>query len=236
MIKSVQHLFAGFLAKLGKGKNGNLESSFIDSAGASSPPGQNYHKNEIALQRLYEKWVTRETWRLRDQAIPLLFGLDPDSVHLTLTETELEPRFSNLWEHARQCVDQALLPVVNRQCNAAAWEAKPVDIYQWATVSRLSVPEPLIALMEFLVKVLPQTIETDSVNQDKVRILGAALAVLSAYPEQCKDAGGQVRPEKIIALIQAKQAILYGNQLPALPITAQIGLLSDCLGKVAGPD
>ncbi len=40
---------------------------------------QNIHGREkIDLQMLYEKWVVKDSWLLKHEALPLLFGIDPE--------------------------------------------------------------------------------------------------------------------------------------------------------------
>ena len=42
-----------------------------------------FGEDRVRLQRLYEKWVVKETWLLHDEAIPLLLAIDPTPVWIS---------------------------------------------------------------------------------------------------------------------------------------------------------
>ncbi|MFB3090117.1 MAG: hypothetical protein ACE1ZG_02065, partial [Gammaproteobacteria bacterium] len=153
--------------------------------------------------------------------------------------------YQNLWEHAQHCVEQELLFVLNRECPADEWEASPVDVYKWAAISRVELPKELSLLMEFVMKSLVPTTnfnnnsrsskKQDEVSYDKGkdRILGAALAVLAAYPERCRNKKGCVRAENILSLINKNKNALFGEEIPELSVTASSDLINQWL-KTSG--
>lgn len=197
-----------------------------------------YGEDRIGQQKLYEKWVVKESWHLKNQAIPLLLSMDPENVSISLCDEETEQEYQDLWEHAQHCVEQELLFVLNRECPVDEWEASPIDVYKWAAISRVELPKELLPLMEFVMKSLVPTTnfnnnsrsskKQDEVSYDKgkERILGAALAMLAAYPERCRNKKGRVRAENILSLINENENVLFGDEIPELSVTADLDLIN----------
>ena len=200
-----------------------------------------YGEDRIEQQKIYEKWVVKESWHLKNQAIPLLLSMDPENVSISLCDKETEQKYQDLWEHAQHCVEQELLFVLNRECPVDEWEASPTDVYKWAAISRVELPKELSPLMEFVLKSLVPTVNYNnnshsskkqdeiSYDKDRERILGAALAVLAAYPEKCKNTKGRVRAENILSLINENENALFGEEIPELSVTADLDLINQWL-------
>ena len=99
-----------------------------------------YGEDKISQQKLYEKWAVKTTWHLKDQAIPLLLSTDPEIYSDTYFDEAAEQKYQDLWKHAQHCVEQDLLYVINRESPVEEWEAKPIDVYKWAAISRVELP------------------------------------------------------------------------------------------------
>jgi len=208
------------------------------SMGLSQREKAIYGEDKIKQQKLYEKWAVKTTWHLKDQAIPLLLSIDPEKYSDSSYDKAAEHKYQDLWEHAQQCVEQDLLFVINRESPVEEWEAKPIDVYKWAAISRVDLPEQLSTLMEFVMMTLVHTEndalnsqdgkdQTDvSYNSSKEHILGAALAMLSSYPDQCVNKKGRMRAENIISLINENEIKLFGEKTPDLSSTAAIDLIN----------
>lgn len=204
-----------------------------------------YGEDRIEQQKIYEKWVVKESWHLKNQAIPLLLSMDPENVSTSLCDEETKQKYQNLWEHAQHCVEQELLFVLNRECPVDEWEASPIDVYKWAAISRVELPKELSLLMEFVMKSLVPTTNFNNnsrsskkqnevlYDKSKERILGAALAVLAAYPERCRNKKGRVRAENILSLINKNKNDLFGEEIPELSVTASSDLINQWL-KTSG--
>ena len=200
-----------------------------------------YGKERIEQQKLYEKWAVRKSWHLKDQAIPLLLSMDPDNISISLFDEVAVQKYQDLWEHAQHCVEQELLPVMNRECPVDEWEANPIDVYKWAAISRVELPKELSSLMEFVMTTMVSTADLDdgslgnkkqngiSYDGDKDRILGAALAMLATYPEKCRNKKGRVRAENILLLINENEGVLFGEKTPDLSPTAALDLINKWL-------
>jgi hypothetical protein len=197
-----------------------------------------YGEDRITQQKLYEKWTVKPSWHLKNEAIPLLLSIDPEKYSTLSCDEYFEQKHQELWEHAQHCVEQGLLFILNREHSADEWEAKPIDVYKWAAISRVELPLELSTLMEFVMMSLVSTANIDnnstenkkqndiSYEMDKERILGAALAMLVNYPERCKNKKGQVRAENILSLINENESVLFGEEIPDLSSTAGIDLIS----------
>ena len=195
-------------------------------------------KTGLTQQKLYEKWVVKPSWHLKNQALPLLLSMDPEKYSTSSCDEYSEQKYQDLWEHAQHCVEQGLLFVLNREHPADEWEAKPIDVYKWAAISRVELPAELSTLMEFVMMTLVSTanIDNDSLDnkkqnditydKDRERILGAALAMLVTYPERCKNKKGRVSAENILSLIDENESVLFGEEIPGLSPTAGIDLIN----------
>ena len=197
-----------------------------------------YGEDKIRLQKLYEKWAVKESWHLKSQGIPLLLTIDPEIYFSSSVDEATEQKYQDLWEHAQHCVEQDLLLVLNRESPVDEWEATPIDVYKWAAISRVNLPEQLSTLMEFVMMAVLSTVNHDSdssnvknqneasYNSDKEHVLGAALAMLATYPELCKNKKGRLRAENIVSLINENEGSLFAGKVPDLSATAAIDLIN----------
>jgi hypothetical protein len=197
-----------------------------------------YGEDNIKQQKLYEKWAVKTSWHLKSQGIPLLLSMDPDKYSDSDFDETTEKKYQDLWEHAQHCVEQDLLVVLNRESPVDEWEAKPVDVYKWAAISRVGLPVQLSSLMEFVMMSLLSTVNASNdspgaksqsdtaYNSNKEHILGAALAMLATYPEECRNKNGRIRAENIVSLISKNESLLFVDKAPDLSATAAVDLVS----------
>jgi len=241
ILEKVGRMAKNILGQSKKSSKQNIYSN-AESADVSLDMSQRekaiYGEDNIKQQKLYEKWTVKTSWHLKNQAIPLLLSMDPEKYLDVDFDEVTEKKYQDLWAHAQHCVDQGLLFVLNKENPADEWEAKPIDVYKWAAISRVELPEQLTALMEFVMTTLLSTVDIStgspgeniqseaSYNSDKERILGAALAMLAAYPEQCMNKKGRVRAENIISLINKNGAELFAEETPDLSSIAAIDLIN----------
>ncbi len=201
-----------------------------------------YGSDRITQQKLYEKWAVKNSWHLKDQAIPLLLSMDPEIFENLMHDETSKKKYDDLWLHAQHCVEQGLLAVNNRTSAAIDWKAAPVDVYKWAAISRVQLPEQLTFLMEFVLKsLMPVNDEKptgssaqneSTYDKGKESILGAALAMLVAYPERCMNKKGRVRSENILLLINENESVLFDDDLPDLSSTASLDIINQWLNKI----
>lgn len=234
-------MFKNILGQSNKSSNRKIYSN-VESVDLSLDMRQRekaiYGEDKIRQQKLYEKWTVKTSWHLKSQAIPLLISMDPERYSDSEFDDVTEKKYQDLWKHARHCVEQDLLFVLNRESPADEWEARPVDVYKWAAVSRVELPEQLTALMEFIMMSLLSTVNPSSDSQgdnsqseanyssDKEYILGAALAMLATYPEQCMNKKGRLRAENIVSLIDKNESLLFAEKTPDLSTIAAVDLVN----------
>jgi len=174
-----------------------------------------YGKEKMNQQLLYERWVVKDTWNLRDEALPLLYGIDPGTYVKGSDSCAAEEAIQGLWQHAQQCIEHDLLPVTNREHHADDWKVEPLAIYQWAVISRMQLPEPFVTLMDFIGRTVKKPSSSPvpahgpdggqisaAFDEDREKVLGMALAVLAKTPERCRNAEGKVAAELIIKVMK----------------------------------
>ena len=189
-----------------------------------------FGEDKLQQQRLYEKWVSQQSWLLQSEGIPLLLGLDPQAVNDISKSIDDEQERNDLWDHAKKCVEQNLLPVSNRDNSPETWEVSPIDLYCWASVSRIIIPDQLVRLIEFVIHTIKLPVaeiksidgtnnynsrenhgHPETFQNQREQVLGAALVLLARYPEKCKNSKGRIRPELIVNMINEKGEIWFGN-------------------------
>lgn len=188
-----------------------------------------YGDDELTKQRLFEKWAVKEQWILKSEAIPLVLGLDPENSDWQRNEQQTK-EIDELFEHARTCINQGMsLSVIDKEQEEEQWQVTPAEFYCWASVSRVDISQQLATLMEFIIS----TVKTSSFTTDKAnveltspeaanlsqnfnqtneKVLGAALAILLNYPEQCKNSRGRFKVNSIVSLLLEKQAVWFDEK------------------------
>ena len=194
-----------------------------------------FEKETLNLQKLYEQWSCKESWLLYDEGIPLLFGLEPGNNNI---DDELSDKVESLWEHAQDCVNKKLLSVINQEKPAIEWQVRPLDLYSWGTVSRISMPEEFSLLMSFVA----QTIKPDHDQSEHVVIensqdalyqkhreivLGAAISLLINAPDLCKNKKGKIVSNLIAKNILENEDQWFGDDRPMLAETAMTDLIDE---------
>jgi hypothetical protein len=197
-----------------------------------------FEKETLNLQKLYEQWSCKESWLLYDEGIPLLFGLEPSGNKQVDDETS--DKIESLWEHAQECVQKKLLPVINTEKPKEEWEVRPIDLYSWGTISRISMPDEFSMLMTFVAQTIKpleiQSIDNYSENVQDILyqkhreiVLGAATSLLVNAPELCKNSKGRIISKKIAQNIIENEDQWFGDERPLLAETAMTDLIDEYL-------
>ena len=220
-------------------KNG-MKTAHINSAEIKERFSYIYGEELMRLQLLYENWAVKESWLIKEEALPLMVAIDPNS--LPACESDIENLLNESWMHAKSCVEQGLLQVINREDKPEQWRAKPLDIYRWAKISRIPCPDTLATLMEFVSNTIKQTDEYHShinsdltaakFDKDRERILGMALAILAAYPDKCRNNKGRVKVDRILDIINEKRSHWLGDEELSMSTTVIRDLISKWLNTL----
>lgn len=199
-----------------------------------------YDEDHLRLQKLYEKWICNDKWLLQKEGIPLLFGINPDTNE---SGDDVSDKTEELWKHAQECVHKKLLSVVNVDNSADKWEVLPIDLYRWAMVSRISVPDEFSALIAFVIQTVKpvqnshvQTeVELDAVLQKHREIvMGAATSLLVNASEQCKNDKGKVDAINVSRLIIENKQEWFGEDELQLDESAMTKLIDGYI-KLTSP-
>lgn len=200
----------------------------------------------LKLQLLYEKWTVKDTWLIKNEALILLAGLDPEKTDY-FERTDIQS-INDLWLHAQACVQQGLLNVLNHENEPDQWRVQPIEIYRWAKISRISIPDNLSKLMDFIsatVKYQGNKSEShasdnnsgihaaEKFDRDREKVLGMAVAILAAYPDQCRNSNGSVKVDKLIRIIKEKEIYWLGDEKIQLTPAAMRDLLDKWLKTVS---
>lgn len=197
-----------------------------------------FETDVLSLQKLYEQWSCKESWLLYEQGIPLLFGIQPE--HRKLVEEEDSEKIESLWQHAKECVQKKLLPVINIEKPETEWEVRPIDLYSWGTVSRISMPTEFSTLMTFVAQTIKPVDTRSNINQSENAqdmlyqkhreiVLGAATSLLVNAPELCKNKKGHIVSNNIARNIIENEGQWFGDEKLLLAETAMTDLINEYL-------
>lgn len=174
-----------------------------------------------ALQPLYERWLREDTWAVPDEALPLLAGIAPDDwdAHVERCGARSEAARLGALLAAGHAVREGVIA--------------PAELGRWARTAGVELPAALGALLDFIARVLPASGTAAAPDaapagpdqDDRERVLGAALALVTKFPERCRDEHGFYDGERIAALILEKAALWFPDRPPSLSREAMATLL-----------
>lgn len=193
-----------------------------------------YNEKKINKQKLFEEWCKKDKWLLQNEALLLLFSIDPSSSDIL--DTNLIEKINSLKCHANDCVNKNLLSVINIDKPENEWEVRPIDLYQWATVSRINIPDEFNALMTFIVQSVKVADDNSLNNNQKLKdeiyqlhkeiILGATTSLLINSPEKCKDNRGIFDTKLIVEKIIQNEKQWFDNSKSKLSKPEMIKLIN----------
>tara|TARA_B100001964_G_C14235134_1_gene602060 strand:+ start:43 stop:738 length:696 start_codon:yes stop_codon:yes gene_type:complete len=168
-----------------------------------------YNQDEYDKKILYEKWCRKREWLLYDEGILLLLSIDP--ANKEILREDLIEKINNLKFHASECVKNALLSVINIDKSEYKWKVTPVDLYHWAMVSRINIPDELNTLMAFVTQSVKNPNNSFSTNHKnliddvyqfhKEVVLGATTSLLANSPDICRNNEGKIDSTIIVKKI-----------------------------------
>ena len=187
----------------------------------------------VSEQRLYERWLRQDEWRVRSEALPLLFGVEPAQWPELIAGLDLGLQVESAWDTLKACIAQARFPpLTGTQREEDEWGVHPLDFYHWAHGHGLDISAAFEQLAQFVATVIKQPhspspashvlfgagLPPQTQASEREKILGAALNVLAKCPEACRDEHGLVSGEAIAKLI-GEQCIRWFDtqQLPVDP-------------------
>jgi hypothetical protein len=159
-----------------------------------------------AMSALYETWLSRDAWHVPNEALPLLVGVDPAHWRDAL---DVE---SAAWAHALAARLAAAL--------AGAEAVTPAALRTWAREQGTGLPACAEQLLDFIASVLPGTRDDGAMPAAVARaaereiLLGAALALVTRFPAQCRDEHGFFDGGLIADQVLAKAVLWFPREPP----------------------
>ena len=182
-------------------------------------------------QRRVEHWAKRSEWAARSEALPLLVGADPAAWVHALKSPSSAHHESILWRAIATTLglDPHLDPPIT-----------PSRLRSAAEASGLDLPLALARVLDFITAVLPSSADEQTdpapllqAAEDRVTVLGAALALLARTPDRCVNDAGYYDAARMARAIfqqaiywfplgppgldEAAAATLIARWLPAVP-------------------
>lgn len=182
---------------------------------------------ELPAER-YEHWIAREPWHLADIAVPLLVGCEPQEW----------PAF--LHRHDLTAAAGALAAALARDFDSV--ESSSIDVVAiraWADRRQLPLPQALRALLDFIARTLPAraalppcTGPAHAVGVgEREQVLGAALALVTRFPERYRDAEGSFDARALAESIVEKSALWFDSGPPSMTVAAIAEVLAAYLDR-----
>lgn len=148
-------------------------------------------EKSIDLQKLYELWLKKSEWSLLDEAIPLLYGHAPTGPG----ESANQKPDKSMQLLLEKSVREGTLRLESGEEELSGARVKPEHIYSWAVKQKIAIPPEFSALMDFILKTvinesleeeLPERDASESSLSGNEKVLGACLALLAKYGDDCR--------------------------------------------------
>ncbi len=174
--------------------------------------GLNVTGTDSAQQLLYEHWVGVAQWPLQPVALALLVGVAPEHWASHVEALGLEAEAEQL--RARLLADLAL---------DAAQITDGLRLRAWAQSQGVALPAAAEHLLDFVARTLPMlaaqvptTNASAERTSDKEVVLGAALAMVTRFTEDCLDEERMFDGARIARLMLTQAALWFPDGPPRM--------------------
>ena len=174
--------------------------------------GVNVTAADHAQQLLYEHWEGQERWPLDPVALALLVGVAPAQWTAHVDTLDLAAEAEQL--RARMLTTLAL---------DAQQVTTPLALRAWAHSQGAALPAAAEALLDFVARTLPgltaqlpQINPPDAPSTDKEVVLGAALALVTRFTEDCLDNERMFDGARIARLMLSQAALWFPDRPPPM--------------------
>ncbi|MCC6710417.1 MAG: hypothetical protein IT492_22895 [Gammaproteobacteria bacterium] len=161
---------------------------------------------------LYERWVGAEQWPLAPVAVALLVGVAPE-------RWQEHVESLGMASEARQLHDC----LVSDLATDGAHVTSGLRLRAWAQGQGVAMPAAAETLLDFVARTLPRlAIETPLAAAaatratDKEAVLGAALALVTRFTEDCLDEERMFDGARIARLMLAQSALWFADGPPRM--------------------
>lgn len=174
--------------------------------------GLNGVAGDNAQQMLYEHWVGEDQWPLQGVAPALLVGIAPEQWPQHLERLGLAAEAEQL--QSRLLTDLA---------SGAEQTTTGLRLRAWAQSQGVALPAVAESLLDFVARTLPRlaaevpTIPAAASRaSDKELVLGAALALVTRFTEDCLDEERMFDGARIARLMLAQSALWFPEGAPRM--------------------
>jgi hypothetical protein len=174
--------------------------------------GLNVALADAAQQALYEHWIGQERWPLDPVALALLVGIAPAQWHAHLDRHKLVADAAQL----RTLLQNELTLDADLTTNGLAVRA-------FAQRHGVTLPAAAESLLDFVARTLPRLAAEIPVvaaaparSSDKELVLGAALALVTRFTEDCLDDERMFDSARIAQLMLAQAALWFPDGPPRM--------------------
>jgi hypothetical protein len=168
-----------------------------------------------AIKAFYKHYVKLDSWLLYEEALPISAGVHP---HAWDAVRDLYPNWEARLRPIMKSAVSISLPLINPDAKERRWRVKPKDFVKWLHSKELWPRKELEEALgiEHKAKSKKKTDYSDHPNaehnaQKRQKVLEAALAILAAFPDQCRK-GDKVSPAEIARIMEEKSPIWFGNE------------------------
>lgn len=215
------------LKALAKQMRGRIRGDISSELFAESQPMQS---DIVTQQKIYERWLSQDELNLRDDAMPLLLGVDPEDWPALRDQEPLRSDEDRAWCSVQKAVRDENVPrVLNRNAPEDLWKVKTNDFYAWVKDAAIAVPAPLEQLMQFMATVGGRETVEETINNTtsiaREQVLGGAVRALAEVPQQCKGSDGRVNAEYIHAVLERQSVPWFGLAPPDLSVREIIAII-----------
>lgn len=183
--------------------------------------GLNVAAADHAQQLMYEHWVDQERWPLDPVALALLVGVAPAQWSAHVDTLGLAAEAEQLRAH-----------MVTTLALDAEQVTTPSDLRAWAHSQGATLPAAAEALLDFVARTLPdlaaqlpQMNAPAARSTDKEVVLGAALALVTRFTEDCLDDERMFDGARIARLMLSQAALWFPDGPPPMDEQAIAQLL-----------
>ncbi len=204
---------------------------------------ENLEQDPFDQQKIYEKWIRKENWSLRDEGMPLAIGLDPEKWAELFNVAGFEELETAAWEAFESVSPTDAGPnVLNLDDETGDWKVSPAEFYRWLNAQGITVPDSLDSLMQFVMTVMKKPVAQMDVlssdpasaasqfrSSDREKVLGAAFNIVSKEPNACRDDSGLSNGNALAAMIAAQSVIWFESAKPPMSVEKMGDLLEKWL-------
>ena len=198
----------------------------IQSLIESLRTGVDLGSHNVEIQMLYEHWLKSDTWAARNEALPLVVGVDPLLWRSYLEAGELAAAEQSLWDEYQ------------REAGLAAESDRVAvnHVVAFFRAQQVEMPASFSRLYDFIrqttLPAAPDPADRDAVParaEETEAVLGAALALVASMPDRCRDEHGFVAGERIAKLIMQSAVRWFPLQAPTMTETEMATLIDKWL-------